>query len=424
MIKKRKFRIVLVGVLSALVMQLSLLAADAKVYVDISSPAFRRLPIAIQEFTGPYGKDISDIIRNDLDFTGLFVGIDKEAFVESPSSPFNAKNWSSLGAEAVLKGASSEGKTISVSASLYDVYPGTAILQKGYTTSKEYVRLLAHTIANDVYYLLTGEKGVFKTKIAFIAEGKGERAIYQMDWDGGRMSKLSSGGNMILSIRWARDGSKLAFSAERHRQWAVYLLDFKSRSEKKIFAAKGTNIVGDFSPDGNNVILSSSKDGKPELYSMDIASGNATRLSSSHGIEVSPSVSPDGKQVAFVSDRGGSPQIYTMKADGSGVKRITFDGSYNTSPSWSPKGDRIVYSGRRGTNQVFIINPDGSGLIQLTSQGNNEDPSFSPDGRYITFTSDRDGVKGVYIMRTNGEAQKRISPKGIKAFCPRWAPDL
>ncbi len=271
--KNRKFRTVFICIASVLILNLSLFMADAKVYVDITSPAFRKLPIAIQDFTGPYGKEISDIVRNDLDFTGLFACIDKETFLESPSSPFNAKNWSSLGAEAVLKGASNTGKTISVSASLYDVYQGEAILQKGYTTSKEYIRLLAHTIANDVYYLLTGEKGVFKTKIAFIAEGKGERAIYQMDWDGSRMSKLSSGGNIILSIRWARDGSKLAYSAERHRQWGIYLLDFKNRSEKKIFSARGTSIVGDFSPDGSDVFLSSSKDGKPELYSMDIISG-------------------------------------------------------------------------------------------------------------------------------------------------------
>jgi TolB protein len=111
-----------------------------------------------------------------------------------------------------------------------------------------------------------------------------------------------------------------------------------------------------------------------------------------------------------------------MRRDGSGVRRLTFDGSYNTSPNWSPKGDRIVFSGRRGANQILTINPDGTGLTQLTTQGNNEDPSFSPDGRYITFTSDREGARGVYIMRANGEAQKRITPKHFKAYSPRWAP--
>ena len=111
-----------------------------------------------------------------------------------------------------------------------------------------------------------------------------------------------------------------------------------------------------------------------------------------------------------------------MRSDGSDVRRVTFEGSYNTSPSWSPKGDRIVFSCRRGKNQICTARPDGSDLVQLTEQGNNEDPSFSPDGRYITFSSDRDKIKGIYIMRANGEAQKRVSPKGLRSTGPRWSP--
>ena len=121
-------------------------------------------------------------------------------------------------------------------------------------------------------------------------------------------------------------------------------------------------------------------------------------------------MSPDGKYIAFVSDKGGSPQVYTVRRDGSDVRRITFKGSYNTSPSWSPKGDRIVFAGRQGTNQIFIVNPDGTGLTQLTTRGDNENPSFSPDGRYITFSSDRDGVKGIYIMRANERISEEDHP--------------
>jgi TolB protein len=147
------------------------------------------------------------------------------------------------------------------------------------------------------------------------------------------------------------------------------------------------------------------------------------KLTFTHGIDVSPSVSPDGKSIAFVSDRGGTPQIYVMRSDGSEVRRVTFEGSYNTSPCWSPSGDRIAFSGRRGKNQIFTIKPDGSELMQLTDSGNNEDPSFSPDGRYITFMSDRDRTKSIYIMRANGESQRRITPKDMRAFGPRWSPN-
>jgi TolB protein len=401
----------------------SLLTCDAKVYIDISSPAFKKLPIAVQDFAGPSGEKISAIIRNDLDFTGLFATIDKAAYLESPSQPFNPKNWTPLGAEAVVKGFTREAKEIIVTMSLYDVAGGKEILRKEYRAEKGLIRPLSHTIANDIHYALTGETGVFRSRITFIGEEKGERALYLMDWDGNWMNKTGVKGKVLMSPRWSKDGTKVVYSDERNRQWGIYLVDFSNMSERKVYSSKGTNIAGDFLRGGSEVIISSSKDGTPDLYVLNLKNSNTVKLTSSFGIEVSPAVSPDGRSIAFVSDKGGSPQIYTMRADGADVKRISFEGSYNTSPAWSPKGDKIVFSGRRGANQLFIVNPDGSGLIQLTSQGNNEDPSFSPDGRYISFVSDRDGVKGVYIMRASGESQQRITPRTMKAYGPRWSPD-
>ena len=400
-----------------------LLTCEAKIYIDISSPGFRKVPIAIQEFIGPHGKEISGIIKNDLEFTGIFTAIDKAAYLEKPSEPFHPKNWTPIGVETVLKGISAGGKDLDVTATLYDVYGGEAILKHEYRTNKKYLRLLSHTISNDIYYLLTGDTGIFKTRIAFIGEERGEKSVYLMDWDGGGMKKTSLRANILMSLRWSRDGSRLIYSAERNRQWGIYLLDFRSMTERKVFSSRGTNIAGDFFPQGDKIILSSSREGNPDLYTVDLKSGSTAKLTSTYGIEVSPSLSPDGDSIAFVSDRGGSPQIYVMRKDGSGGKRITFEGTYNTSPNWSPKGDKIVFSSRRGKNQICIVNPDGTGLMQLTTQGNNEDPSFSPDGRYITFSSDRDGVKGIYIMRANGESEKRITPRSIRAFSPRWSPN-
>jgi len=415
--------LVTVCCISFFIFSLFLLTSDAKIYIDISSPGLKKAPIAIQDFIGPHGQEMSDIIRNDLDFTGLFSYIDKDAYLEKPSAPFNRKNWTPIRVETVLKGTSAEEKDLDVTATLYDVYSGEAILKHEYKTIKAFMRLLAHTISNDIYYHLTGNTGIFKTRMAFIGEEKGEKSIYLMDWDGGDMKKTSLKSNILISLRWSKDGSRLIYSAERNRQWGIYLLDFKSMSERKVFSSLGTNIAGDFFPNGDEIILSSSREGNPNLYTVTLKNGNTTKLTSTYGIEVSPSVSPDGGRIAFVSDRGGSPQIYVMRRDGSGIKRITFDGTYNTSPNWSPKGDRIVFASRRGTNQICIMNTDGTGLTQLTTQGNNEDPSFSPDGRYITFSSDRDGLKGIYIMRANGESQKRITPRSIRAFSPRWSPN-
>ena len=415
-----KLMCLFIFVLSAL---LSALCVDAKVYIDISSPGSRKLPIAIEEFSGPSGKEIADIIRNDLEFTGLFAYTDRAAYLEKPQQPFNPKHWTPIRVEAVVKGSVTVSKDLGVTAALYDVLEGKEIFRKEYKTVRNLIRPVSHAVANDIYQALTGETGIFRSRIAFVGGDKGQKSIYMIDWDGNRMTKTGVNGDIILAPHWSKDGTKLIYSAERNRQWGIYLLDFTTMRERKVFSSRGTNIAGDFVSTGNEITFSSSKGGTPDIYGMNLADNKIRKLTSSYGIEVSPAVSPDAGHIAFVSDRGGSPQIYVMRRDGSDTRRITFEGSYNTSPSWSPGGDKIVFSGRRGPNQIFIVNPDGTGLTQLTSQGNNEDPSFSPDGRYITFSSDRDGAKGVYIMRANGEYQKRISPRSLSAYGPRWSPN-
>jgi TolB protein len=397
--------------------------AEAKIYIDITSPTAKKVPIAIYELSGASGKEISEVIKNDLVFTGLFTYVDSAAYIEPISQPFNPANWTPLGVEAVVKGAVREGKNLIVSITLYDTSEGKAVLNKEYQAEKSLVRQLGHTISNDIYTLLTGSPGVFRTKILFVGHRKGEKDLYLADWDGQRTRKLGLKSSILLSPHWSWDGTKAVYSSERSRQWGIYLLDFLKMTEKRIFVSKGTNMVGDIFPKENAFVFSSTKDGTPSLFKYNFDTGTLRKLTSTSGIEVSPAVSPDGKFIALVSDRGGTPQIYVMRSDGSEIKRVTFEGAYNTSPCWSPTGDRIAFSGRRGKNQIFIVKPDGTELTQLTQAGNNEDPSFSPDGRYITFTSDRDRTKSIYIMRANGESQRRITPKDLRAFGPRWSPN-
>ena len=402
----------------------SLFTCEAKVYIDITSPAIKKLPIAIQEFSGQEGKNIADIIRDDLDFTGFFLCLDRAMYIESPTQAFNPKNWSAIGAEAVIKGTVSGEQSLTVMISLYDVIGDGEIFKKEYKGERTSIRQLAHIIANDIYKHITGENGIFKTKIAFVAEDEGRKGLYIMDWDGAAIKRLGIKGDFVLRPHWSRDGTKLVYSSERGGQWGIYLLDFMKMTEKKIFTSRGLNMAGSFSPDGGGIMLSSSRDETYGIYSLNISDSTLTRITSSRGIEVSPAISPDGKLVVFVSDRGGNPQIYLMDRKGYDVRRLTFEGSYNTSPSWSPDGKKIIFVGRQsGKNQVFTISPDGSELTQLTDTGNNEDPSFSPDGRFIIFSSDRDGDNGIYIMRSDGESQKRITPTWLRAFGPEWSPN-
>lgn len=392
-----------------------------KVYVDITSSGIRKLPIAIQAFSGD--REISNIVKDDLDFTGLLYCIDEKAHIEAPDQPFNSSNWKGLQAEIVVKGRIIRDKKLNAIISIYDVSEGKEVLRKEYSTSHELYRPLAHAIANDIYKTLTDQTGVFRTKIAFVGERSKGRELILMDWDGHRHNELGVKAEILLTPRWISDGSKLIYSKQRSRQWGIFLLDMKNFEEKNVVILKGLNMAGNFLPNNREFVFVSSKDGDSDIYIGDITSMKGRKLASSPWIDVSPSVSPDGKKLLFVSNRGGSPQIYIADINGSNPKRLTFDGTYNTSPVWSPKGDKIAYAGMTdGKNQIFLINIDGSKLIQLTNTGNNEEPTFSPDGRYITFTSDRDGIKGIYIMRADGEGQKRITPKGIKASNPSWSP--
>ncbi|MEK6671851.1 MAG: Tol-Pal system beta propeller repeat protein TolB [Nitrospirota bacterium] len=400
-------------------------SSEARIYIDITSPAFKKLPVAVSEFGGPNGREVSDIIASDLDYTGIFLCLDRKLFIEDPAQPFQRSNWSIIGAELVLKGnMKRDGNSIISTLSLYDVAEAREIFRKEYQTGEDHLRQLAHTIANDVYKQITGDAGIFRTRIAFVARQKGHDELFLMDWDGRGLNSLRIKQSVLLGPRWSNDGQLLLYSSVRDRKWIISLLDLKGMTEKNIISSEGTNIAGDFLPDGREFAMSSSMSGVPNIYMYNIAALRLTRLTASRGIEVTPSASPDGRFLAYVSDKDGTPQIFVMNRDGDDIRRLTFNGSYNTSPSWSPKGGKIVFSGRQnGRNQIFVMNSDGTGTTQLTDRGNNEDPSFSPDERYIVFTSDRDGEKGIYRMRFDGEAQKRISPKGMRAFGPRWSPN-
>ena len=397
--------------------------AESTLYIDIvKSP--RRLPIAVADLAGLYGQEISKIIREDLEASGVFDPLNPRGFIENPSVAFDPANWSGTGAEAVVKGHVDPGAELGVTVRLYDVVDAKPLMEKQYRAGRAVIRPLAHSIANDIYRHITGQDGIFRSKVLYIVrETDGGFTLNIADWDGERVQSYRLQANLLMSARWSPDSGRVVYSAERGRRWSIYMLDLTTMKETEAVRLAGTTIAGDFTPDGGAFLLSSTKEGTSDIYSFDLRAGTARRITKAFGIEVSPSASPDGKSIAYVSDRSGTPQIYTMDYMGYNNTRVTYEGNYNTSPSWSPTGELIAFSGRAdGGNQIFVVRPDGSGLTKLTSKGNNEEPSFSPDGRQIVFTSERDGYKAVYVMRVDGQAQKRISPRGKVAYSPRWSP--
>ena len=384
-------------------------SADAKIYIDITDPGVRQIPVKITTEGSPYASELKWIAKDDLEKTGMF------SFV-AQGVP---------GAEVVANIKAEPSDNLKVVLTVTDLIENREVLKKRYDASKSIFRAVAHAIANDIYKAMTGQEGVFRTKLSYLVNVMpGRKELRMMDWDGYKSRKMVSKG-LIPSHTWTRDGRALMYSSERKREWRIYSFDLDSYRESLVFSSKGLNLVGGTSPAGL-VSFSSSKDGSSEIYVLDPYRKKLQKLTRSYGIDVSPAFSPDGTKIAFVSDRGGTPQIYIMDSDGKGrPKRLTFEGNYNTSPSWSPDGRSIVYVGENnGKNQIFVVKFDGTELRQLTSAGNNEGPSFSPDGYFIAFDSDREGTHGIYIMRADGETQKRITPRAVNAVSPEWSPYL
>ncbi len=398
-------------------------ALAEKIYIDITAPGLKRLPIAVQSFTG--NREISDIIKDDLTFTGLFDCLDDAVQIERPDQPFSPLSWQGLGTELVVKGRVSvfaAGKFV-VTVSAHDVSDGREVLKKEYASTTELTRPLAHSIANDIYTVLTGQQGIFKTKIAFVADKRGKKELQLMDWDGYRIQSTGITSDILMMPHWSPDKTKLLYSAERQRQWGIFLLDINTMKERNMMLTNGLNIAGNFFPNNYQFVFTSSKDLNSGIYLADLGNVRGRKIISTPWIDVSPSVSPDGKAIVFVSNRSGNPQIYIADRDGYALRRLTFQGNYNTSPAWSPQGDKIAFASMiGGKNQICVIKADGTGMTQLTDRGNNENPSFSPDGRYLTFTSNMDGLKGIYLMRINGEGILRITQKHIKALNSSWSP--
>jgi TolB protein len=422
-----------------LVLSTGIRTASAKIYIDIYSPSARKLPIAIAHFknlgTTPDKENISsklqEVITHDLEISGFFQIIDPKSFIENSqragitSDKINWSDWSTIGAEALVKGGLSlEGKNLMVEGRLFDVIQGKFITGKRYFGKVDDLRLMAHKLVNEIIYQLTGEKSIFETRIAFVSTASGKKEIYLMDVDGENCQKITSHRSICLSPAWSPDGKKLAFTSYRRGNPDIYLKDIFYGNEKIISQEKGLNISPAFSPDGKKIAVTLSvDDGNSELFLIDLEGHKIDRLTTNWGVDVSPAFSPDGKKIAFVSDRSNSPQIYSLTVEDKSVKRLTFEGTYNASPEWSPRGDKIAFSSMTGNKfNIYTMDPDGGNVQRLTIQGSNEDPSWSPNGRYLVFNSDREGSKKLYIMLANGENQRRITSGKGENTSPAWSP--
>ena len=412
-----------------------------KVYIDIDSPTFQKFPIAVADFkplrsvpdAGGLSVWFSDSLSRDLTITGYFNVLDRRAFLEDPkqsgitAEAIRFEDWTVIGAEYLVKGGfQTDGRELVAEMRLFDVVRGELVVGKRYTGRPEDRNRMVMQFVDEILLALTGEAGVFDTRLAFVRKGGESADIYTVNFDGSDLRRITDYKSLTIAPRWSPDNRFLAFTSYRDGNPDIYLRDLANGSTKKLSFYSGLNLPGSWSRDGARLLVTLSRDGNQEIYEMNVGSLLLQRLTRDFAIDVSPVRSPDEKSIAFVSNRSGSPQIYVMDADGGNVRRLTYQGNYNTSPAWSPKGKKIAYEGSvNGRFQIFTIDADGGEPQQLTFEsGDHESPSWSPDGRYMAFSIRVGGRSQIAIMNSGGQNVRILNEAGESSQSPFWSPRL
>jgi TolB protein len=405
--------------------------------IDITKPFLRKIPLAIPLFKNATGSDeeksqsakAADFLSDSLDFTGYFKILDRGAFLFDPDrndvtlADLNFQNWTIVGAELLTTGYYElKNDTVSIELRLFDTFKARRILGKRYSGGVANQRDIILRFCSDVINYLTGSKGIFGSKIAFVSNGSGNKEIFTCEFDGYDPRRLTNNNAITLFPAWSTDGKWMAYTSYRDGNPDLYVRNLTNGQETKI-SKQGINITPAWIPQKLELAATLSFSGDQEIYLLTGSGKIIKRLTSNRGIDVSPSWSPDGNQFAFVSDRSGSPQIYIQDVVSGKVRRLTYEGSKNTQPNWSPRGDKIVYTseGDAGHN-IFVIGLDGQEPVQLTYDSrDNEAASWSPDGSLIAFSSNREGPSRIYVMTAYGTDQRRLFVLAGEQTNPKWS---
>jgi TolB protein len=414
--------------------------AAAVEYIDISNPFLRKIPLAV-----PWFKNISqnakgdalcielaDILSDTLEFTGYFKILDRGAFLVDPKNPdivvsqINFHNWKAIGTENLVTGGLSVNEELfELDLRLFDVVQGELLVGKRYKGRIEDCRRVIRRFCGEVMLHLTGDRGVFESRIAFVSALGGKKEIYICEFDGYNIQQFTHHDDISLFPAWSSDSNWIAYTSYVRGKPDLFIRHV-TEEKSVVIDKKGIQITPAWVPGKFELAATLSFSGDQEIYLLTGEGKIIKRLTNSRGIDVEPTWSPDGEKLAFVSKRSGTPQIYIKEIQSGRVRRLTFNGRYNTQPSWSPKGERIAYSAlNNGTIDICTIKVDGSEWVQLTeNQGENEAPSWSPDGSLIVFSSTREGRSKVYVMTAFGTDQRRLISMPGDQSNPKWSQNV
>lgn len=400
--------------------------AHAQLRVEIAGVGANQIPVAIAAFgdesIAPH--QVSAIIKADLLRSGYFKVIDTGS-VLTENSAVNLADWKSRGADALVVGSVQrlpDGR-FDVKYRLFDTVKGTQLSSLALANQPQFIRVSAHKIADDIYEKLTGIRGVFATRVAYVTKSGKEFRLEIADSDGEGTQVALRSNEPIISPAWSPDGTKVAYVSFENKKPVVYIQDLVSRKRTVASNFKGSNSAPSWSPDGKRLAVALSRDGMTQVYVVNADGTNPRRLSNSNGIDTEPQFSADGQSIYFTSDRSGGPQIYKMSSNGGEARRVTFSGSYNISPRISPDGKFLAYISRReGKFQLFTLDLTNGQEQRLSDTVKDESPSFSPNGKYLMYATESGRRGTLAVVSVDGQVKQRLTTQAGDIREPTWGP--
>ena len=391
------------------------------------------VPIPYQGSGTPPEADVSKVVRDDLARSGVFRPLPDKQIVQRPTrgTDIDYATWKQLRQDYIVVGRTLDAGDggYRIEYELFDVARGERLLGQAISVRPNATRDAAHQMADAIYEKITGVRGAFWTRVAYVtASGKGKDmrfALNVADADGWNPQVVVRSAEPLLSPAWSPDGRKLAYVSFERGNSAIYIQDIARGARDLVSSFRGINGAPSFSPDGRKLALTLSRSGNPEIYVMDLGSKQLTQLTNQFGIDTEPTWSADGASIYFTSDRGGRPQIYRVPASGGSATRVTFQGNYNATPTVSYDGKKIAMTQGSGSNyRIALMDSSlGSARWSTLSPGSlDESPSFAPNASMVLYAA-REGRRGVlYAVSADARVRQRLVLADGDVREPAWSP--
>jgi len=401
------------------------LSAQAQLRVEISGVGSNQIPVAI----GPCANEamapaqISEVIKADLTRSGLFKIVD--AAPTTNLMQVDASSWKGRADALVACAVQPLGNGyFDIQYRLLSTVQGSDLSAMKTQVPNQYGRLAAHKLADDIYEKLTGIKGIFSTRIAYVVQQGRQYRLEVADADGENVIPALTSTEPIISPAWSPDGTKVAYVSFEQRKPVVYVQNLVTRQRTVVANEKGNNSAPAWSPDGKRLAVALSKTGNTQIFIANADGSGLRRLTNGSTIDTEPQFSADGQTIYFTSDRSGGPQIYRMSVDGGEPQRLTFGSQYNISPRISADGKTLAYISRRdgGAFQLFTLDLESRQEQRLSDTTSDDSPSFAPNGKYILYATQNGGRRSLAVASTDGRVKQRLSIQAGNIKEPTWGP--